>query len=57
MTFTIHWWAIPLIVVICAVLAAGFCDRSSGIVNPWIGGGSIGCGLLVALAFTAGHFL
>jgi hypothetical protein len=55
MTFTIHWVAIPFLVVLLAVILAGFCDRSSGNVNPWIGGGIIGCGLLMAIAFVAGH--
>lgn len=57
MTLTIHWWAIPIIVVILGVLLAGLCDRSSGVSSPWVGGGIILCGILVAIAFTAGHSL
>lgn len=57
MTFTIHWWAIPIIAVILGILIAGQLDRSSSVSSPWVGGGIILCGILVAIAFTAGHGL
>lgn len=55
MTFTIHWWAIPLFILAGTLLLAIYSDNASRNVNPWIGGGIIGCGLLMAIAFVAGH--